>query len=97
MIHTSVVHEQLSTTLKTLMVIEELQDFLLVGDTAVALQLGHRESDSIDLFSTKSHDLKGVNTLMLNYFSDVQVSEQIENSVKMVLYYIFIVIPLFRF
>ncbi len=37
--------------LRTLMLSEELQDFFLVGGTALALQLGHRISVDIDMFT----------------------------------------------
>lgn len=37
--------------LRKLMSLTELQDFFLVGGTALALQLGHRISIDIDLFT----------------------------------------------
>ncbi|MGV8815641.1 MAG: nucleotidyl transferase AbiEii/AbiGii toxin family protein [Gelidibacter sp.] len=37
--------------LNTLMAIEEFKDFRLVGGTSLSLQLGHRESIDIDLFT----------------------------------------------
>jgi hypothetical protein len=46
----------------------ELQDFVLVGGTALALQIGHRTSIDIDLFSNKSFDEGGLaNHLLDNY------------------------------
>lgn len=36
--------------------LEELKDFVLVGGTSLALQLGHRNSIDIDLFSQKAFD-----------------------------------------
>lgn len=44
--------------LKKLMKLEELKDFFLVGGTALALQLGHRISVDIDLFTQKDFDTK---------------------------------------
>lgn len=38
--------------LKELMQVEEINDFYLVGGTALALYFGHRLSVDIDLFST---------------------------------------------
>jgi hypothetical protein len=38
------------------MAFKPLDNFLLVGGTALALQLGHRQSIDIDLFSTESFD-----------------------------------------
>jgi len=42
--------------LKTLMQYESLQDFFLVGGTSLALQLGHRISVDLDLFSITDFD-----------------------------------------
>lgn len=42
--------------LKKLMEIDELQNFFLVGGTALALQLGHRISIDIDLFTEMNFD-----------------------------------------
>lgn len=44
--------------LKKLMKLEELKDFFLVGETALALQLGHRISVDLDLFTQKDFDTK---------------------------------------
>lgn len=44
--------------LKKLMLLSELQDFFLVGGTALALHLGHRISKDIDLFTQKDFDTK---------------------------------------
>lgn len=42
--------------LKKMMLLEELKDFFLVGGTALALQLGHRISVDLDLFTQKDFD-----------------------------------------
>lgn len=42
--------------LKTLMQYKSLQDFFLVGGTSLALQLGHRISVDLDLFSNTDFD-----------------------------------------
>ena len=44
--------------LKKLMKLEELKDFFLVGGTALALQLEHRISVDLDLFTQKDFDTK---------------------------------------
>jgi len=36
---------------------KKFKDFYLVGGTALALHLGHRESIDIDLFTTKDFDV----------------------------------------
>lgn len=44
------VHPKTLELLKTLMQYESLQNFFLVGETSLALQLGHRISVDLDLF-----------------------------------------------
>ncbi|MES2063422.1 MAG: nucleotidyl transferase AbiEii/AbiGii toxin family protein [Bacteroidota bacterium] len=49
------VNFRLKDTLDKLMTANELSDFRLVGGTALSLQLGHRMSDDIDLFTDISY------------------------------------------
>jgi hypothetical protein len=51
MLYKQTVSSFLFKTLKQLMSFEILDDFRLVGGTALALQLGHRQSVDIDLFT----------------------------------------------
>lgn len=51
MLHYNTVTDLLKSTLFKLMESEELKDFRLVGGTALSLQLGHRISIDIDLFT----------------------------------------------
>lgn len=61
----------------TLSLIYDLQskrytsDFLLVGGTALALQIGHHTSTDIDLFSTESFD---VDSLLIQLQGDFDLS-----------------------
>lgn len=50
MLHTRTVRPELLGLLKQLMAEDGLRDFSLVGDTALALQMGHRFSEDIDMF-----------------------------------------------
>lgn len=52
MLRTDTVSPRLLNVPRQLMEMESLQKFRLVGGTALALQLGHRESIDIDLFSS---------------------------------------------
>lgn len=52
MLHKDSVPLELFNITRQLMELESLRDFRLVGGTALALQLGHRESVDIDLFSS---------------------------------------------
>lgn len=51
MIYYNTVNDLLKNTLNTLMESSVFESFRLVGGTALSLQLGHRTSVDIDLFS----------------------------------------------
>ena len=63
--------------LKKLMTLPELQDFFLVGGTALALQLGHRISIDIDLFTQKDFDTK---KLFLKLNKQFKISDLTEDT-----------------
>lgn len=54
--YTHTVSTKTLATLKQLLGDEKLLGFILVGGTALALQIGHRMSVDIDLFATKEFD-----------------------------------------
>src|SRR3954453_19262249 len=51
MLQTQAIEPGAFSLLKELMKVEELQDFSLVGGTALALKFGHRKSVDLDLFN----------------------------------------------
>ncbi|WP_339917961.1 nucleotidyl transferase AbiEii/AbiGii toxin family protein [Yeosuana marina] len=55
-LHLNTVSDLLWESLTTLMAIEEFNSFRLVGGTSLSLQLGHRESIDIDLFTDVEYD-----------------------------------------
>ena len=65
-----------TTTVKesTLRLLKQLQDepllasTRLVGGTALSLQIGHRKSEDLDLFSTESLDMTSVQPLLINKY-----------------------------
>ncbi len=63
--------------LKKLMLVSELQDFFLVGGTALALQLGHRISIDINLFTHNDFDTK---ELFLKLNTQFEISNLTENT-----------------
>jgi hypothetical protein len=72
--------------LKNLMADDNLRDFYLVGGTALSLQIGHRISIDIDLFSEKSFDenimseyLETQKGLRLNYIARNTIKGQIND------------------
>lgn len=54
MLHIKTVEPRAFSILNELMKISELQNFSLVGGTALTLLYGHRKSDDLDLFSNKT-------------------------------------------
>lgn len=53
MLHTETVNAATLELLKTIMRDVRLQDFALVGGTSLSLQIGHRVSVDLDLFTDK--------------------------------------------
>jgi len=60
MLYKETVDDTTLELIKKLQKAEYLQDFLLVGGTALALQLGHRKSVDIDLFSNFNFDTQQI-------------------------------------
>lgn len=54
-LHYETVSELLKSSLTTLMKLEAFQPFKLVGGTALSLQIGHRLSVDIDLFTDEPY------------------------------------------
>lgn len=63
MLHLNTVSVLLWKTLNKLMSIEEFESFRMVGGTALSLQLGHRESVDIDLFTDSEYGSVDFNKL----------------------------------
>lgn len=62
MLRTQTVEKRTLDLIQRLMEDETLNDFNLVGGTALALKIGHRLSIDIDLFSINSFDAPGIAT-----------------------------------
>jgi predicted nucleotidyltransferase component of viral defense system len=80
MLYYSTVTELLKFTLLKLMAAKEFEDFRLVGGTALSLQLGHRVSVDIDLFTDSNYgsiDFEAIEIFLdvnfpyIDYFSDI--------------------------
>jgi len=63
--------------LKELMSLKDLNDFFLVGGTALSLHLGHRISIDLDLFSLKDFNTKDILSILNHHF---EVFDFIEKS-----------------
>ncbi len=78
MLYKQTVTPELVSILSTLQACPELASFRLVGGTAVALQVGHRKSLDIDLFSTEAADLNAIARLLHSklHASDVTITDE---------------------
>ena len=70
MLYLETVESGTFSVLETLMQVPELQDFDLVGGTALSLMYGHRKSIDLDLFSNKPFDAMLINQALINHFPD---------------------------
>ena len=58
MLHKETVESKLFELTRELCEKHELEQFILVGGTALSLQIGHRSSIDIDLFSAEAFDVE---------------------------------------
>lgn len=80
-LYLNTVSELLIATLNLLASADEFKNFRLVGGTSLSLQLGHRISVDIDLFSDaayKSIDFKAIDTFLKNNFLYVDSNSTVE-------------------
>ncbi|WP_329806172.1 nucleotidyl transferase AbiEii/AbiGii toxin family protein [Flavobacterium facile] len=103
MIYYNTVNELLKSSLLKLMAAEEFSQFRLVGGTALSLQIGHRESIDIDLFSDVEYGTLNFNEIenfLKNNFEYVDfldvppamgkayfIGEDKDNTVKLDIFY----------
>lgn len=59
-------------------------DYFLVGGTALALQLGHRESTDIDLFTLKTQDNEKYLKYLQDNFKNVEIINNSKNILQIV-------------
>jgi hypothetical protein len=85
MLHKETVSDFTLGLLKTLMADEKLADFFLVGGTALALQIGHRISIDLDLFSRNSfgeNDLLSHLEKTYQFKLDFQANQTLKGSIN---------------
>lgn len=94
-LHTETISKNTFSVLKQLMEDERLSSFVLVGGTALALQIGHRISVDIDLFTDVEFDkpvlLKHMRTrfeFRLPIFTDIALQGFIGNLKTDLVYYV---------
>lgn len=76
MLHLKTVEPHTFSILDKLMGMPELQDFALVGGTALSLLYGHRMSVDLDLFSNKPFENSSVTDSIKKKFQDKFVMEE---------------------
>lgn len=75
------VNDLLKNSLQIIMASETFKDFRLVGGTSLSLQLGHRMSIDIDLFSDATYgslDFKAIDIFLRSEFNYVDNSNELE-------------------
>jgi hypothetical protein len=74
MLQKQCISKSLLTLLNELQRVEIFRDYFLVGGTALALQIGHRRSDDIDLFTQNEIDKEAIGVFLFeNYRNKVLV------------------------
>lgn len=73
MLYTSTVEPYTLGLLKRLMAEEELNNFNLVGGTALSLQIGHRKSIDLDFFTTEDFEAQEILSFLQSASYEVQV------------------------
>jgi Nucleotidyl transferase AbiEii toxin, Type IV TA system len=74
MLQTRTVEPRTLELLKQLMLLPVLDSFFLVGGTALALQLGHRKSIDLDLFTPQPFN----NAILLDTLTDFDISVELD-------------------
>ena len=70
MLQKECVSESLLMLLKQLMKSDVFKDYFLVGGTSLAMQIGHRRSDDIDLFTQKEIDKDEIGDYLFSNYRD---------------------------
>ena len=84
MLHYSTIAGRTLQLLKSLQATDSLQGFVLVGGTSLALQIGHRVSIDLDLFTSENSDIIEI----INLVSEFGETKVINKSSKIVNLYI---------
>lgn len=81
MLYRETVTPGLLELLKKLMLLNELNSFQLVGGTAISLQIGHRSSIDIDLFSNSRVNMNSIRAVFNRLFPNSLVTQTPDNLV----------------
>lgn len=75
MLFTSTVEPGTFSLLKDLMRLKELEEFVLVGGTALSLKFGHRKSEDIDLFCRQKLSIDSLNLVLKSEYGNGFINE----------------------
>lgn len=81
MLHKETVSPEMWELLQRLMKDEMLKDFDLVGGTSLSLQIGHRLSIDIDLFSARGFDEQALLKHLANQYPEVMIRDMFDNTI----------------
>jgi Nucleotidyl transferase AbiEii toxin, Type IV TA system len=76
MLQDSTVEPRTLELLKQLMLLPELDNYYLVGGTALALQIGHRMSIDLDLFTTEPIDMSYLLDFLSSRFENLRIESE---------------------
>ena len=82
MLFESTVEPRTLKLLKDLQSLTALEDFALVGGTSLALQIGHRISIDLDLFTPKKFHINSIPTI-INHLDKVEIVNQTKSILKL--------------
>ena len=83
MLHRKVLEQRSFALLTNLMITPELSKFCLVGGTSLALQVGHRKSVDLDLFSKEDLVIESIKTV-ISKFGKILEQNIVENKIYQV-------------
>jgi predicted nucleotidyltransferase component of viral defense system len=78
MLHTETVEPETFSLLKKLMSMPQLNNFYLVGGTALSLKLGHRVSIDLDLFQQTKFEIEDLTKVLKQEFTANFVNENLK-------------------
>lgn len=81
MLHKETVSTEMWELLQKLMKDEMLKDFDLVGGTSLSLQIGHRLSIDIDLFTTRGFDEQALLKHLAGKYPSVMIRDMFDNTI----------------
>lgn len=84
MLYKETVSSELFRLIQELCKCPELNDFVLVGGTALSLQIGHRKSIDIDFFSTNSFDSEMMSEFLRSRY-DFKIQTRFKNALMGIL------------